>query len=154
VHIADWYGTFCDLANVVSLFLSLPLSVCVRVCVCVCVCECVRVCVCVCVCLCVCIRANAFVSGGFVPSSVRGTTQEGLVHIADWYGTFCDLANAVSLFLSLYLSLYLSISLYLSMSFCLSLYLSPSMSVCLSSRSNAFVSCGLVPASGRRKRGW
>lgn len=39
------------------------------------------------------IRATAFASGGFVPQSVRGTTQDGVVHIADWYGTFCEMAG-------------------------------------------------------------
>ena len=39
------------------------------------------------------IRVNAFVSGGFIPEAVRGTKQEGMMHIADWYGTFCDLAG-------------------------------------------------------------
>jgi arylsulfatase A-like enzyme len=39
------------------------------------------------------IRATAFVSGGFVPAALRGTQQSGLVHIADWYATLCDLAG-------------------------------------------------------------
>jgi arylsulfatase B len=39
------------------------------------------------------IRATSFVSGGFLPPAVRGTTNEGIVHIADWYGTFCALAG-------------------------------------------------------------
>eukprot|EP00048_Salpingoeca_helianthica_P005368 m.87064 g.87064 ORF g.87064 m.87064 type:complete len:531 (-) comp13577_c0_seq2:23-1615(-) len=39
------------------------------------------------------IRSNAFVSGGFLPDAVRGTTQNGIVHIADWYHTFCGLAG-------------------------------------------------------------
>jgi len=39
------------------------------------------------------IRATAFVSGGFVPPAVRGTTNGGIVHIADWLGTFCALAG-------------------------------------------------------------
>jgi len=39
------------------------------------------------------IRVNAFVSGGFVPAAQRGTKSEGIVHIADWYGTFCHLAG-------------------------------------------------------------
>ena len=27
---------------------------------------------------------NAFVTGGFLPPAVRGTTHRGLVHICDW----------------------------------------------------------------------
>eukprot|EP00755_Sulcionema_specki_P037438 Sspe_Gene.22930::Locus_8817_Transcript_1_1_Confidence_1.000_Length_1687::g.22930::m.22930 len=40
------------------------------------------------------IRVNAFVSGGYLPAKQRGKTYEGLVHIADWYTTFCHLAGA------------------------------------------------------------
>ena len=40
------------------------------------------------------IRSNAFVSGGLVPVSQRGTTREGLVAIEDWYRTFAGLAGA------------------------------------------------------------
>ena len=36
---------------------------------------------------------NAFASGGFLPAKVRGSKYEGLVHAADWYGTFCELAG-------------------------------------------------------------
>ncbi len=39
------------------------------------------------------IRVNAFVSGGFLPPAVRGTKLEGIIHIADWYGTLCALAG-------------------------------------------------------------
>jgi arylsulfatase A-like enzyme len=39
------------------------------------------------------IRATAFVSGGFLPETVQGTKQDGLMHIADWYATFCGLAG-------------------------------------------------------------
>ncbi|EGD76972.1 hypothetical protein PTSG_07315 [Salpingoeca rosetta] len=39
------------------------------------------------------IRANAFVSGGFVPKHLRGTINDGIVHIADWYATFAALAG-------------------------------------------------------------
>jgi hypothetical protein len=39
------------------------------------------------------VRAAAFVSGGFVPSHVRGTTAQMVMHIADWYPTFCHLAG-------------------------------------------------------------
>lgn len=30
------------------------------------------------------VRVNAFVSGGYLPEPVRGTKQEGIVHVADW----------------------------------------------------------------------
>ncbi len=30
------------------------------------------------------IRSAAFVSGGLLPESVRGTQQAGIIHIADW----------------------------------------------------------------------
>ena len=39
------------------------------------------------------IRAAALVSGGFLPPAVRGTKQEGIIHIADWYGTLSELAG-------------------------------------------------------------
>eukprot|EP01065_Artemidia_motanka_P050107 TRINITY_DN84_c0_g1_i1.p1 TRINITY_DN84_c0_g1~~TRINITY_DN84_c0_g1_i1.p1 ORF type:complete len:546 (+),score=187.82 TRINITY_DN84_c0_g1_i1:63-1640(+) len=39
------------------------------------------------------VRVNAFVSGGFVPAARRGSKSEALVHIADWYATFCGLAG-------------------------------------------------------------
>ena len=39
------------------------------------------------------IRVNAFLSGGFLPASVRGTKLEGMIHIVDWYATFCALAG-------------------------------------------------------------
>jgi len=39
------------------------------------------------------IRVNAFVSGGFIPASVRGTINPGLSHIADWFTTFCTIAG-------------------------------------------------------------
>lgn len=40
------------------------------------------------------IRTNAFLSGGFLPATNRGTTFSGVVSIADWYGTLCELAGA------------------------------------------------------------
>jgi arylsulfatase I/J len=40
------------------------------------------------------IRVNAFVSGGFLPKSLQGTTFEGLVAMEDWYPTLCALAHA------------------------------------------------------------
>ena len=39
------------------------------------------------------IRTLGFVSGGYLPTSVRGTQQEGVVHLADWYGTFCAMGG-------------------------------------------------------------
>ena len=39
------------------------------------------------------IRANSFVSGGFLPASVRGTTLHGVLHIADWWATYCGLVG-------------------------------------------------------------
>jgi len=38
-------------------------------------------------------RVAAFVTGGFVPASVRGTKSEEYIHMADWYGTFARLAG-------------------------------------------------------------
>lgn len=39
------------------------------------------------------VRVNAFVSGGYLPASVRGQKTEGYIHLADWYATFCGLAG-------------------------------------------------------------
>ena len=39
------------------------------------------------------IRENAFVSGGYLPESLRGQKTEGYIHVADWYATFCALAG-------------------------------------------------------------
>jgi len=39
------------------------------------------------------LRVPTFVSGGFLPASVRGTKRTGITHSADWYGTFCALAG-------------------------------------------------------------
>eukprot|EP01061_Rhynchopus_euleeides_P001316 TRINITY_DN10936_c0_g1_i1.p1 TRINITY_DN10936_c0_g1~~TRINITY_DN10936_c0_g1_i1.p1 ORF type:complete len:546 (+),score=159.94 TRINITY_DN10936_c0_g1_i1:122-1759(+) len=39
------------------------------------------------------IRANAFASGGFLPEAVRGTVSQEMIHVADWYATFCGLAG-------------------------------------------------------------
>jgi hypothetical protein len=39
-------------------------------------------------------RATAFLSGGFLPSSLQGTTSGDIfVHVADWYSTMCALAG-------------------------------------------------------------
>jgi arylsulfatase A-like enzyme len=37
------------------------------------------------------INVAAFVSGGLLPTAVRGTTNNGIVHIADWYATLAGL---------------------------------------------------------------
>jgi len=39
------------------------------------------------------IRATTFVSGGYLPESRRGEEEQGMLHIADWYATFCGLAG-------------------------------------------------------------
>lgn len=39
------------------------------------------------------IRVAAFVSGGYIPVRLRGTSNDGMVHIADWYATLCGLAG-------------------------------------------------------------
>lgn len=38
-------------------------------------------------------RAAAFVSGGLIPEALRGTESHVVMHIADWYSTFCGLAG-------------------------------------------------------------
>ncbi|CAE8591720.1 unnamed protein product [Polarella glacialis] len=42
------------------------------------------------------VRTNAFMSGGFIPEASRGTKFSGVVSVADWYGTFCELAGVES----------------------------------------------------------
>ena len=39
------------------------------------------------------VRVNAFVSGGYLPEKMRGQKTEQYIHIADWFATFCYLAN-------------------------------------------------------------
>lgn len=39
------------------------------------------------------VRTNAFVSGGFVPKHKRGSKFEGVINVADWYGTLLELAG-------------------------------------------------------------
>ena len=39
------------------------------------------------------IRANSFASGGLLPTAVRGTRLSGLMHVADWYVTYCAFAK-------------------------------------------------------------
>ena len=40
------------------------------------------------------IRVNAFVSGGLLPETVRGSRLEHFIHMADWWATFSALAGA------------------------------------------------------------
>ena len=39
------------------------------------------------------VRTNAFVSGGYLPKHRRGKKFHGVISIADWYATFCELAG-------------------------------------------------------------
>ena len=39
------------------------------------------------------VRSLAFANGGALPDSLRGKTNEGFIHIADWYPTFCKMAG-------------------------------------------------------------
>ena len=43
------------------------------------------------------VRTSAFISGGFVPAANRGTSFDGVIHIADWYATFSSLAGVAHL---------------------------------------------------------
>merc|ERR1719433_1236933 len=43
------------------------------------------------------VRVNAFITGGAVPPSKRGTVQEDYIHECDWYATFASIA-AVDVF--------------------------------------------------------
>lgn len=38
-------------------------------------------------------RVAAFISGGFLPKALRGTSTSIVFHIADWYPTICHLAG-------------------------------------------------------------
>lgn len=38
-------------------------------------------------------RSVAFISGGFVPARLRGSTHQAYIHAADWYATLCVLAK-------------------------------------------------------------
>ena len=39
------------------------------------------------------VRVVAFAAGGALPAARRGQKEEGNMHIADWYATFCELAG-------------------------------------------------------------
>lgn len=39
------------------------------------------------------VRTAAFIAGGAVPVANRGTSFDGIVSIADWYATFCEIAG-------------------------------------------------------------
>jgi len=39
------------------------------------------------------VRVPTFVSGGYLPSAMRGRVLHGLAHVADWYATFSELAG-------------------------------------------------------------
>lgn len=43
------------------------------------------------------VRTVAFLNGGFLPTSLRGTTNTGLIHIADWFATLSHVAGVSSL---------------------------------------------------------
>ena len=34
-----------------------------------------------------------FISGGFLPAALYGKTHEGVIHVADFYPTICNLAG-------------------------------------------------------------
>merc|ERR1712087_918556 len=40
------------------------------------------------------VRVASFASGGIIPQSRRGIKEAGLIHVCDWYATFCALAGA------------------------------------------------------------
>ena len=44
------------------------------------------------------VRANSLASGGYLPQPVRGTTNGGLMHVADWYATYCALGGGSAAF--------------------------------------------------------
>jgi len=42
------------------------------------------------------VRVSAFASGGLIPMDRRNSVETGLMHVADWYATFCNLAGCDS----------------------------------------------------------
>lgn len=38
-------------------------------------------------------RVTAFLTGGFLPENLRGTSNSAIMHIADWYPTLCNLVG-------------------------------------------------------------
>lgn len=39
------------------------------------------------------VRGNGFINGGYLPEKMRGQKTDSYIHIADWYATFCALAE-------------------------------------------------------------
>jgi len=39
------------------------------------------------------VRVASFLAGGYLPSKVRGTRRDGLIHMCDWFSTFASLAG-------------------------------------------------------------
>ena len=37
------------------------------------------------------IRTALFIAGGYLPEAWRGKVENGMMHISDWYATFCAL---------------------------------------------------------------
>ena len=37
------------------------------------------------------IRGTAFITGGYLPNNRRGSIENGIIHISDWYVTFCEI---------------------------------------------------------------
>jgi arylsulfatase I/J len=42
------------------------------------------------------IRSAAFLSGGYLPPSIRGSANGGIAHVADFYATYCGLAGGAA----------------------------------------------------------
>ncbi len=41
------------------------------------------------------VRANALVTGGYLPQNRRGKSMDGYIHICDWYQTFAKIGMAM-----------------------------------------------------------